>query len=359
MSFPITGPVALQIFVSEFLTSGACPDDRIDRSMLIEGRAMLLGFLTDVGAIAGCRAVTTWNARLGPFPLKGVLADVVDAPAQADERFRVRAGQSDLTYVIAPESDGILARRYDRVAQAGGNWCGPDRACIEFCADKLATADLEATNFETIPTRLLQEQDTAEAAFPCVVKPRFGAGSNETFLVRNSSQLDRLRQCRGHRIESGEFVIQPFIAGISCSFALVGTGKSKPEVWPLCRQQLTADGRFRYSGGRVPAGAGVRPPNRLHGIGEQLAEHMPLRGYIGVDVIFAQNDWQRPVLVEINPRLTTSYLGYRQLTSENPAARVLASACPELRTVQCSVRWRSDVEVRFGADGIIRRRHRQ
>ena len=45
-------------------------------------------------------------------------------------------------------------------------------------------------------------------------------------------------------------------------------------------------------------------------------------GHFGIDVI-VPDDGSEPVVVEINPRLTTSYLGYRELMTENVAERIL------------------------------------
>jgi predicted ATP-grasp superfamily ATP-dependent carboligase len=54
-----------------------------------------------------------------------------------------------------------------------------------------------------------------------------------------------------------------------------------------------------------------------------------LRGYVGVDLIVPDDNPDRPIVVEINPRLTTSYIGYRRLTDDNLAARMLdADASP-------------------------------
>src|SRR5690606_33405771 len=51
-----------------------------------------------------------------------------------------------------------------------------------------------------------------------------------------------------------------------------------------------------------------------------------LAGYVGVDMILVDGDPQRPVIVEINPRLTTSYLGYARLYGPAFAARLLAAS---------------------------------
>ena len=58
-----------------------------------------------------------------------------------------------------------------------------------------------------------------------------------------------------------------------------------------------------------------------------------LWGYAGIDLILGPDG---PVILEINPRLTTSYAGLRSATGENPAALVLdllrTGALPPLRT---------------------------
>jgi predicted ATP-grasp superfamily ATP-dependent carboligase len=47
-----------------------------------------------------------------------------------------------------------------------------------------------------------------------------------------------------------------------------------------------------------------------------------LRGYVGVDLVLTNAG---PVLIEVNPRLTTAYLGVRASINENVAALALAA----------------------------------
>jgi biotin carboxylase len=60
-----------------------------------------------------------------------------------------------------------------------------------------------------------------------------------------------------------------------------------------------------------------------------------LRGYVGVDMVLTRKE---PVVMEINPRLTTSYIGLRRVVNFNPAQAiidaVLKRRLPE--NVQCS-----------------------
>jgi predicted ATP-grasp superfamily ATP-dependent carboligase len=56
-------------------------------------------------------------------------------------------------------------------------------------------------------------------------------------------------------------------------------------------------------------------------LAREIAAAMPgLWGLVGVDLIAAE---QGPLLLEINPRLTTSYVGLRPSLGENPAELVL------------------------------------
>jgi predicted ATP-grasp superfamily ATP-dependent carboligase len=48
-----------------------------------------------------------------------------------------------------------------------------------------------------------------------------------------------------------------------------------------------------------------------------------LRGYVGVDFVLTKDG---PVVIEVNPRLTTSYIGLREVVRFNPAQAMLDAA---------------------------------
>jgi predicted ATP-grasp superfamily ATP-dependent carboligase len=72
-----------------------------------------------------------------------------------------------------------------------------------------------------------------------------------------------------------------------------------------------------------------------------------LAGYVGFDVVVPFDSPRQPLIVEINPRLTTSYLGYRALADDNLAERLLASAPSHI-----PICWKSG-SVAFLPDGSI------
>ncbi|MCH7688058.1 MAG: ATP-grasp domain-containing protein [Planctomycetes bacterium] len=72
-----------------------------------------------------------------------------------------------------------------------------------------------------------------------------------------------------------------------------------------------------------------------------------LNGYVGFDLILQKTNKDQPVIVEINPRLTTSYLGYRELMDENLAERMLFPQrfTGTMKSKACQVRFFPDGNV--------------
>ena len=101
------------------------------------------------------------------------------------------AAAADWTIVIAPESAGQLEEQCQTVLAAGGRLLGPSLASIRLAADKQATAEhLQAYSVPVPAGRIFQPQaawlDTF--AFPAVVKPGDGAGSQDIVLVHSAAE---------------------------------------------------------------------------------------------------------------------------------------------------------------------------
>ena len=130
---------------------------------------------------------------------------------------------------------------------------------------------------------------------------------------------------------------------MAASVSLVSDGF---RVLPLTvnAQAIRGSRRFTYRGGVTPLNhplaeraidAAVRTCSAIPG----------LRGYVGVDVVLAGSG---AVVIEVNPRLTTAYLGVRAAVEGNIAALTLA-ACVGILPHSVSVSRR----VRFTDDGRI------
>ncbi|MEX0716097.1 MAG: ATP-grasp domain-containing protein [Planctomycetaceae bacterium] len=383
----------MRVFISEFLTCGAWTGPP-QPSLIREGRAMLRAAAIDFARVAGCRVVTTWDARLEPPDLPGVEVRRTEGAADEARLFRRLARECDATLVIAPETGGMLAARRRMLDDLGARSLGPTVEAIELTADKLRLArHLAKCGIPTIPTEALSDEwrvtsdefrvenardqfsslVTRHSSLSVVVKPRDGAGSLNTFIVSGLEELDRVRREFFRDGGDSPGIVQPFVAGRAVSMAaIVGSAGKKIDLLPIVEQRVGRKGtgpfdagrlstreipemrqldqspfRVEYLGGRVPAeGVDAEAVRRL--VRAALAAVPGLCGYVGCDVLVPADAPHAPLVVEINPRLTTSYLGYRELAEENLAGRMW-SADEE----QPPIRWRG-VVVAFDADGTLR-----
>ena len=258
------------------------------------------------------------------------------------ESFRRMAAWADWSVVIAPESSGILFDLCQLAESAGGRLLGPSPAIVSLTGDKWATYQhLHKVGAPTPRTWLADDAHVLEEArFPLVQKPTDGAGSIDTILIRNAVQIHR----------RPGFLLQEFIPGTPASVALLcGPDRIVPLVPGY--QRISDDGQFRYLGGRLPL-----PPalaERATALATSVVSTLPHpRGYLGVDLVLGESaDGSGDAVIEINPRLTTSYVGLRALAEDNLAEAMLRIARGERSP---EIRWKPGT-IAFSADGRVER----
>lgn len=336
----------MRVFVSEFVCGGGWPGTSLETSLAREGQAMLAALVEDIAKIPSHQVVTTWDARLGPCPLRNCDVRLVNSAVDELTQFRELVRDSDAVWVIAPETNGELLKR---VLQFGlvndteaprsppRRFLGASDRAILLTSDKLPLATwLQERAISTPETRPFNPADRAKEAHwtgPTVIKRRDGAGSQDMFLVRDGFDLWNARHELGRLHEPETFIQQPFIAGTALSMTLlIADDGSVLEVFPVAEQHLSEDGHFKYLGGRIPAEIAPESALAVQQLAERACRALPgLTGYVGCDVVLPDVAPREPTLIEINPRLTSSYLGYRQLTDDNIPARLLDPNTPPLR----------------------------
>jgi predicted ATP-grasp superfamily ATP-dependent carboligase len=293
-------------------------------SLRIEGLAMLRAVVEDFASLPGMVIETLFDASLPDPGWPGVhIHRCADGGEPA--AFRALAGSADFTLVIAPEFDELLESRSRWVLEAGGRLLGSMPDAIRLTADKLALAEYWRRRGVATPPCVPCSPESV-LTFPAVCKPRFGAGSQATFCAKDANELRGCVAAARKEGWQGELIAQPFVPGIAASVALLlGAGGCVP-LLPVT-QDLSADGRFRYRGGRIPLEASLIP--RATRLARQAVAGIDgLIGYFGVDLVLGEvPDGSADFAIEINPRLTTSYVGLRQLCRQNLAKLMLAAAC--------------------------------
>lgn len=224
--------------------------------------------------------------------------------------------EADAVWLIAPETGGMLARLTQLAQDLAKPVLGCDAQSLSIAASKLACAQhLLSKGVPAIPCYRYSDSHSTLAPYGWVAKPDDGAGCEDMLWTDNQSVLQKWMQSRRH-----SHVIQPYIPGTAASLSLLC---KDGQAWLLsCNQQLITvqDGHFYYGGSILHGMQAYHAAGQR--IASQVAAAMPgLAGYVGIDIIVdAQGDM---LVVEVNPRLTTSYAGLHAAINCNPAQLVV------------------------------------
>ena len=301
---------SMKIFAFEYaLASGACGD-----TFLKEGRLMLVSLLEELAAARLGEISTLVNSTLdrnGITPERPVRAD--ETVVIASDFFSAAKMQmefSDVVWIVAPESSGILYRLTDMAERLGKKVMGSGTDAVKLCGDKLLLARFMDGKIE-MPNSIPFTHGYDD--FPCVVKPVDGAGSENSYFVRDKK---RLRQIKAN----GEnYLIEPYVEGEKLSAGIVSDGGA-PLLLGVCRQEIDLGEQIKFKNVTGP----IDYPNRdkLIEMIEKINLLIPtLRGYYGIDFIDCDG---QITLIEINPRLTSSYPIYVKACRFNIAERVVS-----------------------------------
>lgn len=309
----------MRILLYEFVTGGgwfSFGGELPPTTLASEGQAMALALAADLAAIDAVDLTVMQDQRLVWQPPLTATVHRVESRVEELVLLRKLAGQVDTAIVIAPELHGFLAQRVSMLRQLGVKVLAPSLETIRLASDKQLTLELLAERGIAVPHGVaIEPHDTLPEAFayPAVLKLRGGAGSQGIRVV--GSPKDEVNIEEPSRLEvyhSGQPASLLFLTGPAGNLPLLP-----------CRQNLSTDGTLAYLGGSLPLPAPAA--SRALRLAERaVAQLDSLLGFVGVDLILGPaDDGSEDVVIEINPRLTTSYLGLRAATSTNLAAAML------------------------------------
>jgi predicted ATP-grasp superfamily ATP-dependent carboligase len=337
----------MRVFLYEWITGGGLVEEsgRLPASLLAEGSAMVAALAADFAAIPDCRVTAFRDMRLHEPVLSR--CDVVEIHSKPEwgEAFYRAAGEADWTLVVAPEFDDILLNTVRQVERAGGRLLNATAEFIAIASDKHQTAErLRKAGVPAPLGRVLEadeEKLPTDFDYPAVLKPLHGAGSQHTLLVHGSKDEPPPHPWP-RRLEE-------FREGQAASVALL-CGRADRVALPACWQHLSSGGRFTYRGGAIIEDESLA--KRAAALALNAIEAMPTsKGYVGVDLVLgAAGDGRDDVVIEINPRVTTSYVGLRRAVGQNLAKTMI----DVVSGVTTKIERRAVVE--FTAEGTVAER---
>lgn len=328
----------MTILIHEYVTGGGLAGQPLPKSLATEGRAMRRALVREFRQVEGARVVETLDERFADEAEGAILV----GPGRELEVLTQEARRSDFTLVIAPETDGVLEERARRVERAGRS-LGSSPAAVALTGDKLAFAEhLRGHAIATPRTALHPAEGFAP---PFVLKPRDGAGAEETVRVDRVEQRPSAGTFRSARI------IQDHVPGEPMSASFLVGGEGETILWGVGWQEVAIErGGFVYQGGRLPAPDSHATDDVLRAVRSVEG----LRGWVGVDFV-RDLETGACVVLEVNPRPTTSVVGWlaRGRPGELARAWLKVVAGVDIHGKDHDLPPRSEGLTRFFPDGTI------
>jgi predicted ATP-grasp superfamily ATP-dependent carboligase len=311
VSAPIT------ILVHEFVTGGGLAGTPLPASWAAEGGAMRRALAADFAAVAGVRVVVTLDDRLPDEPGPCELVRV--GPGQEMATLSRLAARADCTAVIAPETGGILAERVRVVEGSGGRSLGSSPEAIALAGDKYRLGlHLAARGIITPEGRLVVPAEglPEETVYPAVLKPVDGAGAIDTYYLEDSSSLTAQARSMPRAL------LQPFVEGQPMSASFLVDVEGRARLLGIANQQIARQGQRLVSLGDPMTAVSAPPVDEARRAIESLSG---LLGFVGVDFVWDASAG-RVTVIEVNPRLTTSFVTLRRSFPSGTMARAWLEA---------------------------------
>ena len=296
----------MRLLITEFVTGGGMANHPIPEGLKQEGRLMLQSVLSDCKKIDGIEIMATVDTRF--------LQDIdIDNKIEINKvedylpTILELAEQNDLVWVIAPESDEILKTIIEKLADSDVELINCNAESIHIASDKLmCTKLLQENNLPAVEN--FSSEYAAQYAKKAVIKNRFGVGSEGMKICQSGKEA--LSEV-GDDLEN--WLIQPFVIGENLSMSIL-CSNGKAEVLSCNKQMFTEGNEPKLKMCQANA---ISVTHKHKELANQIAKIIPgMKAYVGVDYIDCDGDIK---IVDINPRLTTSYVGLSKVINMNPA----------------------------------------
>ncbi len=321
----------MNLLILEWICGGGCSGQKLPSSILSEGYAMLQCFIADCKS-AGHTVTTFLDPRLAVFnpPNKADKTILIASQKEFYKKIAEISSLVDGVYVIAPESGQILENIVKTVEKTGGTSLNCKSETIKRVSNKMTTYEtLKKLGFITPESILVNRNEkvnninclTKNLGCPLVFKPLDGVSCGGLSVVKTEKDIRMALKKVAKESTSKQFIVQKQIIGKNASICVFSDGNKAVSV-SLNQQFVTVatpEDESKYYGGRIPYNHTLEK-QALKAAEKAVEALKGLEGYVGVDMVLTDKE---PVVMEINPRLTVSYVGLQKAVNFNPAQAII------------------------------------
>ena len=319
------------LLIYEFVSGGGFCGKPIPPSILSEGFGMLRTIISDAKA-SGHEVTTVIDRRIALFnpPLEADSKIIVNALGETEDAVQEAAESADAVYIIAPETNKTLQTLVESMERrnipslnslSNAIQKVSDKAFLQKHAENIGITTPKTLTFTTDDTlETIAQAVTEEIGYPAVFKSADGTACEGLSIVANKSQAANAIN-KITKSTPAKFIVQELIQGIPASVTLVSNGTEAQPI-SLNKQNVSLKSPKQvstYNGGTVPLESPLK--EKAFATAKKLVESIKgMQGCIGVDLVLTDKE---PVLIEVNPRLTTSYVGLQKVMKLNLAQAII------------------------------------
>jgi len=310
----------MKLFIYEHITSGALIDEPLPTSLAREGDDMLTAIVQDLSQLSNIELIILRDTRLKPLlNIPNSIISTIENSISFKRTYLDAINNADLVLPIAPETDGVLSQILQEISNSNTPLLASQVSATQVCSDKYLCHQKLTKNDLNSPITIKASDwslkpFTSSAGY--IVKPRDGAGCMNTYFIADSSSLNSWLE--SHSDDIANMVIQPYIEGLAISLSVL-SDHSDSRVLAINTQYIHHDNDKLFFLGSTVNGVNESDFSLSQAsiIATKIQQAIPgLWGFIGIDLIIHHNAL---FIIDINPRLTTSYIGLKQSLDANPA----------------------------------------
>jgi predicted ATP-grasp superfamily ATP-dependent carboligase len=317
--------------IFEYISGGGYSDQKLSSSILSEAYGMLRCLISDCKT-AGHNVTTLMDSRLIAFDAPIEAENIVPVHSQDEvyEKLKDVSGLVDGVYVIAPESGQVLEKLIKTVEDSGGNSLNCESVSVELVSNKMEAYQIFKKNGLRVPeTVLIGANEKVEnvrglvkdLGYPLVVKPLDGVSCGGLSVVKDERKIAFAVKKVAQESNKKQYVVQKLINGKAASACVLSTGEKAMAVSLNMQQVILSSptNESMYTGGTVPFNHS-KQKEALEAAEKAVKAVKGLKGYVGVDMILTDGE---PVVIEINPRLTASYIGLSRVANFDTVVAII------------------------------------
>ncbi|MEQ1484132.1 ATP-grasp domain-containing protein [Methyloglobulus sp.] len=304
----------LKILIFEYITGGGLNKSDLPESLAREGLLMLQSLLDNLVGIEMVECLIMLDFRMvGRLATNPYDIHIIRPEHECRQELTRLMSLCDAVWPIAPESDFILQTLCEEVERSGKLLLTSPASVVAIAGNKWLTYQhLRQHSINTVPTQRLS--DFCFTPSEWIVKPVDGVGCEDSYLVSDQEDFDTVTSL----LDKNNYIVQPHIQGAKISLSCLF---KKGRGWLLCanRQQFDIiNKQYHLTGITVNFTSDISMYQDL--VNDVAKAMTDLWGYAGIDLIVTPD---QILVLEINPRLTTSYAGLYAALGMNCADAVL------------------------------------